>query len=99
MGAQTVNWQMKQSPPWMSRVVGPGAPGVHGSHAVRPVGLAYRVGTETAPYPVSMCYRTAQACSTSHSPASQKPAQVREGTSDRGSGAVGTRDRGDSRGS
>lgn len=90
---------MKQSPPpWMSRVVGPGAPGVRGSPAVRPAGLAYRVGTETAPHPVSRCYRTVQACSTSHRPASRKPAQVREGTSDRGSGAVGPRDRGDNRG-
>lgn len=62
----------------MSRIVGSGAPGAHGSHAVRPAGLEYRIGVDTAPLPDSQCCRTAQARSTSHRPASLRPAQVME---------------------
>lgn len=94
MGTQTAGWKMKQSPPRKSRVVGPGAPGAHGSHAVRPAGLAYRVGVDNAPHPVSRCCRTAQDHSTSHRPASRRPALVRDGTPGRGNGAVGPGDRG-----
>lgn len=67
----------------MSRIVESGAPGAHGSHAVRPAGLEFRVGVDAAPRPVSQCCRTAQARSTSHRPASVRPAQVRDGTSGR----------------